>query len=165
MTARAEPFVLAAGETRFENAMLPFKLVAGDSAGRLSICEFTLPGWSSGPVLHAHDEVDEGFFIVSGRLEFQLGDERIPAGQGDFAWVPRGTPHTFASASDAPVHVIAFATPGGIEHLFAEQWQVLSRFGPPDEALLAALGLQYKSPTLGPPITATSTPAHSPAGS
>ena len=28
--------------------MLPFKLVADDSAGLISVCEFTLPRWSSG---------------------------------------------------------------------------------------------------------------------
>src|SRR5215212_3786632 len=101
---RAEPFLLAAGATRLEGAMLPFKLLSQDSAGLISVCEFTLPGWASGPVLHRHDEVDEGFFVVSGRLEFQLDAERVAAGAGDFAWVPRATAHTFACASADPVH-------------------------------------------------------------
>lgn len=108
----ARPFVLGAGQTRLAGAILPFKLVAKDSGGRISVCEFTLPGWSSGPVLHSHDTVDEGFFVVSGVLEFQLGVDRIVANAGDFGWVPRGTPHTFASASEESVHVIGFATPG-----------------------------------------------------
>lgn len=38
--------------------MLPFKLVADDSGGLISVCEFTCRGWSSGPVLHRHDAVD-----------------------------------------------------------------------------------------------------------
>jgi hypothetical protein len=32
-------------------------------------------------------------------------------------------PHTFACAPDDPVHVLSFAVPGGVEHLFAEQWE------------------------------------------
>lgn len=160
MDERAKPFVLGAGQTRLGGAMLPFKLVAKDSGGLISICEFTLPGWSSGPVLHSHDAVDEGFFVVSGVLEFQLGADRIVANAGDFGWVPRGTPHTFACASDDPVHVIGFATPGGVEHLFEEQFSYLSTLtGPPDPAVLDAIGLRHRAPTLGPPITASNAPA------
>lgn len=156
---RAEPFVIAAGSTRRENAMLPFKLLADDSAGLLSVCEFVLPGWASGPVLHSHDDIDEGFFVVSGRLEFQIDDRRTAAGAGDFAWVPRGTAHTFACASDQPVRVLALATPGGIEHLFADQWQYLNEVsGTPDPAVLDEIGRRHGAPTLGPPITATNHP-------
>ena len=139
--------------------MLPFKVLADDSGGALSVCEFELPAWSSGPVLHRHDAVDEGFFVVSGRLELQLDDERRPAGAGDFAWVPRGTAHTFACAGNEPVHVLAFACPGGIEHLFAEQDAYFAALeGAPDPEVLAEMGARHGAPTVGPPITATDAP-------
>jgi uncharacterized RmlC-like cupin family protein len=160
MSDRSEPFLLGAGDTRVAGAILPFKLLASDSGGLISVCEFTLPGWASGPVLHLHEDVDEGHFVVSGRLEVQLGDERLTATTGDFAWVPRGTAHAFACASPEPVHVLSFATPGGIEHLFAEQWQYLSELTePPDPAVLAEIGRRHKAPTLGPPIRAANAPA------
>ena len=159
MGDRAVPYLLPAGATRVEDAMLPFKLVAADSDGLISVCEFTLPGWSSGPVLHSHDSVDEGFLVVSGEVEMQLGDARRRAGPGDFAWVPRGTAHTFANASAEPLHVVGFATPGGIEHLFAEQWQYLAGVESPDPAVLDEMGRRHGSPTLGPPIRATNAPA------
>jgi mannose-6-phosphate isomerase-like protein (cupin superfamily) len=155
---RSDPYLLPAGATRVEGAMLPFKVVAGDSDGLISVCEFTLPGWASGPVLHAHDAVDEGFFVVSGALEMQLGDERRAAAAGDFAWVPRGTAHTFANASPEPLHVIGFATPGGIEHQFAEQWEYLTSVDEPDPQVLDEIGTRHGAPTLGPPIRATNVP-------
>jgi quercetin dioxygenase-like cupin family protein len=159
MPDRSAPYLLRAGATRMDGAMLPFKVLASDSAGLISMCEFTLPGWSSGPVLHSHDDVDEGHFVISGTLEVQLGDERHTAFAGDFAWVPRGTPHTFAAASEEPVHAVSFATPGGIEHLFAEQWEYLSSLtGPPDPAVMDEIGRRHSSPTLGPPITASGAP-------
>lgn len=159
MEYRAEPFLLAAGETRLEGAMLPFKVLASDSDGLISVCEFTLPGWSTGPVLHRHDAVDEGFFVVSGQLEIQLDERRVAATAGDFAWVPRGTAHTFACASSVPVHVVGFATPGGIEHFLTEQWQYLSTLdGPPDPGVMDEMGKRNGSPTLGPPIRATNAP-------
>ena len=41
---RSDPYLLPAGATRVEDATLPFKLVAADSDGLISVCEFTLPG-------------------------------------------------------------------------------------------------------------------------
>jgi quercetin dioxygenase-like cupin family protein len=159
MTQVSQAYLLQAGETRLENAMLPFKVLAADSGGAISICEFVLPAWSAGPVLHRHDGVDEGFYVVSGRLEFQLDDARQPAVAGDFAWVPRGTAHTFACAGDDPVRVVAFACPGGIEHLFTEQHEYLSSTDrPPDPKVLNEIGERHGAPTMGPPITASNSP-------
>jgi hypothetical protein len=61
VTDRAAPYVLAAGETRRDDAILPFKALASDTGGLLSVCEFTLGAWESGPVLHMHTGVDEAF--------------------------------------------------------------------------------------------------------
>ena len=97
-TDRAAPYVLAAGETRRDDAILPFKALASDTGGLLSVCEFTLGGWETGPVLHRHDAVDEAFYVVAGRLEAQLDDQRVQVAAGGFLWVPRGTAHTFANA-------------------------------------------------------------------
>ena len=44
MDELARPFVLGAGQTRLAGAILPVKLVAKDSGGRVSVCEFALPG-------------------------------------------------------------------------------------------------------------------------
>ena len=159
MTHLAAAYLLSAGETRIEGAMLPFKVIADDSGGAISVCEFKLPAWASGPVLHRHEAVDEGFFIVSGRLEFQLNDARHPAEAGEFAWVPRGTAHTFACAGDRPVHVLSFVCPGGIEHLFAEQDTYFANLtGPPDAAVLDEMGRRHGALTVGPPITAQDAP-------
>jgi mannose-6-phosphate isomerase-like protein (cupin superfamily) len=85
---RAAPHVLATGESRRDDAILPFKALARGTGGLLSACEFTLGGWASGPVLHLHEEVDEAFYVVRGKLEAQLGDQRVQAETGGFLWVP-----------------------------------------------------------------------------
>jgi mannose-6-phosphate isomerase-like protein (cupin superfamily) len=161
-----QPFVVTPGATRVDGAILPFKLSADDSDGALSICEFTLGGWDSGPVLHRHDAVDEGFYVVRGTLEAQLGAERVRASAGSFVWVPRGTPHTFANGGADTLHVVALASPGGIEALFAEQAAYFASLdGPPDLAVLSAMGERHGAPTLGPPIRAASAPgAPAPSG-
>src|SRR5688500_1970020 len=152
-------FVVPPGATRVDNAMLPFKLSAQDSNGAVSICEFTLGPWDSGPVLHKHDEVDEGFYVVAGTLEAQVGDERVQAEAGSFVWVPRGEAHAFANAGPDTLHVVALAIPGGIEALFAEQAAYFASLdGPPDMQYLSDMGERHGAPTLGPPIRSAAAP-------
>ena len=155
----AQPFVVPPGATRVEGAILPFKVSAADSGGALSVCEFTLGPWESGPVLHKHDAVDEGFFVVAGVLEAQMGDERVQAPAGSFVWVPRGAAHAFANGGPEPLHVLSLVSPGGIEELFAEQAEYFATLeGAPDFELLNAMGERHGAPTLGPPIRAAGAP-------
>ena len=162
MTDRAAPYALAAGQTR-RDAILPFKALATDTGGLLSACEFTLGPWESGPVLHRHTEVDEAFYVVAGKLEAQLDDQRVQAAAGGFLWVPRGMTHSFANAGPEPVQVLALALPGGVEELFAEQAAYLSSVqGPPDPGVLAGIGAHHGAPTVGPPIRSKDAPGDGP---
>jgi mannose-6-phosphate isomerase-like protein (cupin superfamily) len=157
--SRAEPYVLTRGATRREGALLPFLACASDTDGALSVCEFTLPGWSAGPVLHVHSAVDEAFYVVSGAVEFQVADGRVSADAGSFAWVPRGVAHTYANAGPEPARVVAIAAPGGIEEMFAEQAAHLEVAGDsPDHAVLDEIARRHGAITLGPPIEATNAP-------
>ena len=107
-----------------------------------------------------HTDIDEAFFVSRGSLEAQLGEDRVAIGEGGFLWVPRGTAHTFANAGPDPVHVLALATPGGIEDLFAEQYEYLTSLdGPPDLAVLDEMSQRHGSPTVGPPIRARKAPS------
>jgi quercetin dioxygenase-like cupin family protein len=152
---RAAPYALAPGESRRQDARLPFKALPSDTGGLLSVCEFTLGPWESGPALHRHTWVDEAFYVVAGQLELQLNEQRLQAAAGGFLWVPRGTAHAFANAGSEPLHVLALALPGGIEELFAEQAAYLASVqGPPDPQVLNRLGARHGAATLGPPIRA-----------
>jgi mannose-6-phosphate isomerase-like protein (cupin superfamily) len=163
VTDRAAPYVLAAGQTRRDDAILPFKALAGDTGGLLSVCEFALGPWELGPVLHKHTTVDEAFYVVAGKLEAQLDDRRVQAAAGGFLWVPRGTAHSFANAGPEPVQALALALPGGVEDLFAEQAAYLSSVqGPPDPEVLAEIGLRHGAPTVGPPIRSKDAPGDGP---
>jgi gentisate 1,2-dioxygenase len=109
--------------------------------------------------VHRHDAVDEAFYVVAGRLEAQLDDQRVQVTAGGFLWVPRGTAHTFANAGPDPVHVLARAFPGGVEELFAEQAAYLASVqGPPDPSVLDEIGVRHGAPTVGPPIRSRSAP-------
>jgi mannose-6-phosphate isomerase-like protein (cupin superfamily) len=156
---RAAPYVLAAGETRRDDAILPFKALASDTGGLLSVCEFSLGGWETGPVLHRHDAVDEAFYVVAGRLEAQLDDQRVQVAAGGFLWVPRGTAHTFANAGPDPVHVLA-PRPSRRGRGAVRRAGGLPRLGPgPSRShVLDEIGVRHGAPTVGPPIRSENAP-------
>lgn len=60
-------------------------------------------------VWHSHDEEDEMFFVVSGRLRIQLpDDEEVVLSAGEFYVVPRGVPHN--PVADEEVHIVLIET-------------------------------------------------------
>lgn len=63
---------------------------------------------------HPHEQI---FWMLKGKMEFRLGDERRVCGPGDIAVIP-----------------------GGVEHeaWFHEDTEVIDVFGPPREDMLAA---------------------------
>jgi len=48
--------------------------------------------------LHVHHRDDEAWYVLEGRLRFQLGDEMREAGPGEAVFAPKGTPHAYGNA-------------------------------------------------------------------
>lgn len=91
-------------------------LLTGEESGdRLSI--FTGQPESGGepPPLHWHDREEEGFFVVKGRLIFELNGEAIELRAGDFINIFPGTAHTLHNPDQESAEVIVFASPSGFE--------------------------------------------------
>ena len=85
----------------------------------LAVVEQRLPaGFSPPPHIH-HDE-DEAFYLLSGRIEAQLGDQKIPAQQGSFLWLPRNVLHGFVVSADGPCTILTITTPAGFAGFVAE---------------------------------------------
>ena len=151
---RSAAYVLGADEVRRNpNAWPATKADSTDTAGLLGVFEDTLQPWQSGPPLHLHTNLDEAFYVVEGTLLVKLGDEQREVSRGSFVWIPRGTPHAFANASDTPTRLLGLTTPGGIEEFFAEQGAYFAQLeGAPDLAILGSIGARYGSQLLGPGI-------------
>ncbi len=81
------------------------------------MADFVLRRWDLNPYqgdqapLHVHRSGDEGFVVLSGRLDVVLDTERHRLESGEFIVVPAGTPHTFATVGDEPVSVVVSMTP------------------------------------------------------
>jgi mannose-6-phosphate isomerase-like protein (cupin superfamily) len=51
--------------------------------------------WGSAPPLHVHDDLDDTWYILEGRMVVRCGDEALVVGAGHWVSMPRGVPHTF----------------------------------------------------------------------
>jgi quercetin dioxygenase-like cupin family protein len=119
-----------------------------DSEGRIAVME-NIGERSVGPPLH-HHAFDELFLVLDGELTFQLGDERLVRGTGDWAFAPRGVPHTFANLGGRPSRTLLVCTPAGFERYFARIAAKQRAVEPPGWALEP-----YPEVTkVGPPIEA-----------
>jgi mannose-6-phosphate isomerase-like protein (cupin superfamily) len=84
----------------------------GSTTGhRLGVGEITLPPHTDGPPQHRHARHDEGFYVVSGRASFTVGDTTYDAPTGTLVMVPPGAPHTFANPGDEPTVLLNTFTP------------------------------------------------------
>lgn len=68
------------------------------SNGQVAMIENTISVDWAGTPLHHHD-FDEGWYIVEGKLTFQLGDQVFTAGPGNLTFAPRGSHHAVANHS------------------------------------------------------------------
>ena len=108
----------ATGETFWGPGVMYRFLVTGDETGGAYFAMEALVPPGGGPPLHIHSNEDETFYVVEGRIDFRLGDDRITAGVGDFVNVPRGHVHCFHNSSDAVARLILTFTPACIVKFF-----------------------------------------------
>jgi mannose-6-phosphate isomerase-like protein (cupin superfamily) len=78
------------------------------------IADWTDPGTHPGrPIagLHLHRSDDEAWYVLSGRLGFQVGEEQVEVVAGDSLLVVRGTPHSYWNAVAEPTRYLLVMTP------------------------------------------------------
>jgi quercetin dioxygenase-like cupin family protein len=116
-----EPFVLKQEDAevlRVLGCEVRF-LCRGERTGKAwSVMECVTPR-DAGPPPH-HHVWDEGYFIVAGQLRFSVDGRETIATAGDFVYVPGGTLHGFAGASEEPARVLIFDAPSTAEGFFRD---------------------------------------------
>jgi quercetin dioxygenase-like cupin family protein len=88
-----------------------FKLLCDQTGGSVSVFEEVLPPGSGTP-LHIHHTSDELIYFHSGEFIVRLGEETKQAGEGDWAFVPRGVVHGWRHAGSANGRAFFIFTPG-----------------------------------------------------
>src|SRR6202050_2452310 len=78
---------------------------------RLGLGEITLAPHTDGPPQHRHAQHDEGFYVVSGRARFTVGETTYDAAEGTLVMIPPGAPHTFSNPGDQAAVLLNTFTP------------------------------------------------------
>ena len=85
----------------------------------LSVVDTYSPA-GSGPPRHIHDDADETFVVVEGRVEVWIEGETHFLSAGEAMTIPRGREHTFRVTDDGPARKFVVLAPGGFENFFAD---------------------------------------------
>jgi len=116
--------------------------VESDSAKGASLSEWNaLPGFDTG--LHVHERLEETWFVLSGELDFRVGDQTFTAGPGATVFVPPHVPHAFANRSETDATFLLTLSPPGHDRYFDELADILAVDGPPDPNTIAELRKRY----------------------
>lgn len=127
------PFHVKAGEGEARwwfGGAAQIKATAEQTEGRLTLVEILVPE-GAGP-LHVHHGEHEGFWIMEGTFRFEVGDEQLEAGPGDFVWGPRDVPHRF-DCVQGPGRMLYLFVPGGFEEFVRATSDPADAFGLPPE--------------------------------
>jgi quercetin dioxygenase-like cupin family protein len=108
---------------------LTAKATGERTGGHLVVLENVVPP-GGGPPPHVHAHEDEFVYVLAGHVDVRLGDQLHAFGPGGFAYVPRGTVHTFRNAGDTAGRILVGFTPGGIENFFREAGRNATDDGP-----------------------------------
>jgi quercetin dioxygenase-like cupin family protein len=128
---------------------LEFKVRGEQTGGSMTAFENEVaPG--EGPPLHQHANEDETWFVRTGLLRFQIGDQAFEAPAGSYVFGPRGVPHAFQNIGSEPAGVLVSFTPAGMEGFFDE----FARLEPGTEIgpQFAIIGGRYGMQVVGPPL-------------
>ncbi len=141
----------------FNHGLIILKATAEQTNGNFTIVEFRMPKGFANP-LHYHTTEDEFFYVISGELRFQLGDEVIEAREGSLVYGPRDIQHAFRVDSPEARMLLIFGPAGNIESFFREGAKPARslELPPADEtfadlATLRELGAKYGQRHVGPP--------------
>jgi hypothetical protein len=79
------------------------------------------------------------------RSASRSGTRSASADRGDLVFKPRGVPHAFWNAGDAPARALEIISPAGFERYFAEAVALFppAHPGPPGEQALGAVMARY----------------------
>jgi mannose-6-phosphate isomerase-like protein (cupin superfamily) len=83
-----------------------------------SYADVSLQARTPGPPPHRHADCSELFHVLEGRVNFEIGEDRLQLGPGESVLVPRDVVHTFYAASEAGSRLISVHAPAGFDRWF-----------------------------------------------
>lgn len=94
----------------------PVRLLATgeDTAGAVTV-EVSYVDIGDGPPPHLQTREDEGFYVLQGKLECNVGNEIVHLGPGDFLNISSGTAHAFTNVGVDEARLVTINAPAGFD--------------------------------------------------
>jgi quercetin dioxygenase-like cupin family protein len=136
------------------NSLIAERAISEDTGGAYAVLE-TWVTPDANPPPHVHANEDEAFLVLEGSLDVTVGNQTTSLGVGDFAFGPRGVPHTYAVTSGI-ARLLVISSPGGGERFFRAvgtpaQEMVIPQPQEPDVATVVDIAARHGITILLPP--------------
>jgi quercetin dioxygenase-like cupin family protein len=122
------------------------------------IIEITVPPGETTP-LHIHTNLEDSFYLLSGRLAVRSGDKTLVARAGDYVFEPAGVPQTLFALDGKPAVLLqTHAQDDFLNFIRQAGTRATDRSQPPTEPLdfdnLYKIAAATGQTVIGPPMTA-----------
>ena len=84
---------------------------------QIALLESELPPGGGFRVPHWHEDLDEGFYVLDGEIDYLPGGQWRRAPAGTTVFIPAGTIHAVRHDSGRPARHLAIGPPGAVELL------------------------------------------------
>ena len=91
--------------TWFFNALMTTVASTQETGGAYSLTEH-LATAASNPPMHVQVDEDEAFYVLDGEVEFEVDGQIVRATPGTFAFVARGSAHTFRVLTETARYLV-----------------------------------------------------------
>ena len=91
--------------TYFFNALMTTKASMAETGGAYSLTEHLVTA-ASNPPMHVQVDEDEAFYVLDGEVEFEVDGQIVRATPGTFAFVARGSAHTFRVLTETARYLV-----------------------------------------------------------
>jgi mannose-6-phosphate isomerase-like protein (cupin superfamily) len=108
--------------------------------------------------LHMHRNLEDNFYVLSGRLALRCGEDAFVARAGDYVVLPRGVPHTLRVVSEEDAVMLhTHGDPSFLNFIRAvgvPASQPRPKLDPSDIPAMNQIAAETGQPVLGPPMSA-----------
>jgi quercetin dioxygenase-like cupin family protein len=120
-----------------------FMIGSEEAGGGFSLVEHPIAPKSLAAPTHTHTHEDEYSYVLEGEAGIQIGDEVTVAKPRELVFKPRGVPHAFWNAGDAPARILEIISPAPFARYFEELEPLFGGPTGPDFPAIAALQARY----------------------
>ena len=113
--------------------LVSFRLEAEQTAGSMTMFEFSVPARARVPVPHSHEAFDETVYGLEGVTTWTLNGKQVRVGPAEVLFIPRGHVHQFENVDTEDARVLSVIAPGLLgPQYFREIGEVVNPGGPPN---------------------------------